>query len=258
MIRLLAIACGIGALSTVRIAQATVPVDAHISSYTLAQTPDDAASTESATGDEAGSETASETASEASSTENLTRFTCQLQNGEYTVMYSPESQPGQLYPWAAPGDMGGGWSAERRCVEISRRLEEYRPDGLLELRTSVENGYDIVCATTEQDPLCRIVFTVPEGQNPVMTRDRVFENLAVANSGQSTEAVSTFTSDSHAQVWDTISRDLGINLPSIPGTRTSSRAGAINLRPFLDPADGGTGTHLQSSSPVLLNPEDFR
>ena len=27
------------------------------------------------------------------------RFSCGLDNGQYTVMYAPESQPGQQYPW---------------------------------------------------------------------------------------------------------------------------------------------------------------
>lgn len=203
-------------------------------------------------------EQSSTSSSDPQGTQSTARFSCQIENGDYTVMYLPESQPGESYPWASPGDMGGGWSAERRCVEISRRLEEYRPDGLLELRTDVENGYDTVCATTQQSSSCRIVFTVPEGQDPTLTRDRVFENLAVANSGQSTEAVNTFTGDEGLQILDTLSRDLGINLP-IPGAQSPrTRSNGINLRPFLDPADGGTGTQLRSSNPVFLNPDDFR
>lgn len=188
------------------------------------------------------------------------RFSCQIQDGEYTVMYNPERRPGEFYPWATPGDMGGGWSADRRCAEISRRLEEYRPDGLLELRTGVENGYDIVCATTEMNPSCRIVFTVPQGQDPTLTRDRVFENLAVANSGQSTTAVNTFTSGNDYQILEHLGQDLGITLPSLPGGSRSSapRSTGIDLRPFLDPADGGTGARLQNSSPAQLDPSDFR
>ena len=77
------------------------------------------------------------------------RFTCEIEAGEYTVMYRPKSEPGQAYPWAVPTEMGGGWTPERRCETISARLEEYRPDGLVELRTDVENGYDTDCATTE-------------------------------------------------------------------------------------------------------------
>lgn len=44
--------------------------------------------------------------SPSSSTSSSTRFSCQLADGEYTVMYSPESEPDTLYAWAAPGDMG--------------------------------------------------------------------------------------------------------------------------------------------------------
>ena len=47
------------------------------------------------------------------------RFTCELQDGDYTVMYRPKSEPGQAYPWAVPTEMGGGWTPERRC-EIGR------------------------------------------------------------------------------------------------------------------------------------------
>ncbi|XPM57456.2 MAG: COP23 domain-containing protein [Leptolyngbya sp. IPPAS B-1204] len=99
-------------------------------------------------------------------TQNLNdvRFSCQVVNGQYTVMYNPQSQPGQYYPWATPTAMGGGWSPDRRCNEISRRLEFYRPDGLLELQTGLENGYNTVCVTTEAMPSCRIVLTVPKGK----------------------------------------------------------------------------------------------
>lgn len=190
-----------------------------------------------------------------------TRFSCQLAEGEYTVMYSPESEPNTLYAWAAPGDMGGGWSADRRCAEISRRLELYRPDGLLELRTDVENGYNTVCATTEASSECRIVFTVPQGQDPLQTRDRVFENLAIANQGQETTAVNTYTGGDDG-ILRQIGRELGLNLPTRrSGSAPSSiqPSAALNLRPFLDPADGGTGAALRGSSPGrVLDPEAFR
>ncbi|NJN90156.1 MAG: hypothetical protein HC878_07090, partial [Leptolyngbyaceae cyanobacterium SL_5_14] len=104
-------------------------------------------------------------------------------------MYYPQSQPGQAYAWATPTELGGGWTEERRCNEISRRLEFYRPDGLLEMQTGVENGYSTICVTTQQNASCRIVLTVPPGQDPLVTRDRVFENLAVADRGQQTDSV---------------------------------------------------------------------
>lgn len=178
------------------------------------------------------------------------RFTCQVDNAQPTVMYSPKSQPGEFYPWAIPGDLGSAWPAERRCDEISRRLEEYRPDGLLELRTDIENGYDTVCVTTEAVPGCRIVFTVPPGQDPEITRDRVFNNLALADQGTSTDGVTTFTGD--GTVLDDLNDVLGL-----PTGSNNRRSETINLKPFLDPADGGTGTQLMPDIGRPLNPDNF-
>lgn len=194
------------------------------------------------------------------------RFSCQLVNGQHTVMYNPQSQPGQYYPWATPTALGGGWSPERRCNEISRRLEVYRPDGLLELKTGLENGYNTVCVTTETVPSCRIVLTVPPGQDAVAVRDRIFNNLLVADSGQQTSAVVAYQ-ENESGILQQIGQALGINLPGgtsgVTGPRRSSPS-SINLRPFLDPADGGTGTRLLNStgSPSggsgQLNPDNFR
>lgn len=184
-------------------------------------------------------------------TQEDVRFSCELMNGQYTVAYRPISQPDQAYPWAVPRQLGGGWNPQRRCETIAQRLETYRPDGLMDLMVGTENGYDTVCATTLDNPECRIVFTVPPGQDPYTTRDRVFENLALADSGLQTEGVATFG-------------DRGS--PLFGGSR---RDRSINLRPFLDPADGGTGTQLRSQPetpqpqprprfPWRLNPEIFR
>jgi Circadian oscillating protein COP23 len=175
------------------------------------------------------------------------RFSCQLNNGQYTVMYQPESQPDKAFPWAVPSVMGGGWSSDRRCNEIARRLEFYRPDGLTEMMTGVENGYNTICVTTEKVPTCRIVLTVPNGQDPTATRDRVFENLAVADSGQMTQGVYTYTSKKNNgnDVLGSLGELLGIagagskDSPTAPASN-----GGLNLRPFLDRADGGTGERL--------------
>ncbi len=161
-----------------------------------------------------------------------TRFTCQVVNGVYTVMYHPISQPNQAYAWAIPSRLGGGWSSHKRCYTISERLETYRLDGLLELGVGKENGMNILCVTTQQDPSCRIVLTVPEGEDPILIRDRVFNNLIQADSGQGTSPISTsFPQDPNNP----------INVRDILG---SPNPQPINLRPFLDTADGGTGTQI--------------
>lgn len=209
------------------------------------------------------------TTSTPSTTQNLNdvRFSCQVANGQYTVMYNPQSQPDQYYPWATPTALGGGWSPERRCNEISRRLEVYRPDGLLELKTGTENGYNTVCVTTEAVPSCRIVLTVPPGQDAVAVRDRIFNNLLVADSGQQTSAVIAYQENENG-ILQQIGQAIGIDLPGVTGQRRTSSPSSINLRPFLDAADGGTGARLRSATTApaqtptqggsQLNPDNFR
>ncbi len=187
------------------------------------------------------------------------RFKCQISEGAFTVMYQPESQPDKVYPWATPGEMGGGWTAERRCNTISDRLESYRPEGLVELQVGMENGYDVVCATTEQSPgQCKIVFTVPPGQNPVVTRDQVFENLALADAGNDTTVVNTFTGSGSNDILGQIGE--AINFPLGGSSATRSTSAGINLKPFLDRADGGTGAALSNGTAPgrRLNPNNFR
>lgn len=188
-----------------------------------------------------------------------TRFTCQVMNGQHTVMYQPESQPGQSYPWAVPSTMGGGWDPARRCNEITRRLESYRPDGLQEMQTGLENGYNTVCVTTQRVPSCRIVLTVPTGQDAVATRDRVFQNLTIADGGQQTQGVNTFVGNQRGSIMGDVSRWLNLGLPG--RVNAGGTANAINLRPFLDRADGGTGQFLRQRAIApsrRLNPNNFR
>ena len=191
-------------------------------------------------------------------TSSGTRFSCELLNGEYTVMYNPQSQPNQSFPWATPSTLGDGWTSERRCDEISQRLESYRADGLLELTTDVANGYNTVCVTTENDPSCRIVFTVPPGQDPMITRDRVFQNLTVADNGQQTTAINTYVN--RGQRNDELF-NIGRGILG-GGNKPQVESGSINLQPFLDKADGGTGTQLLRGVPnqdkSRLNPGNFR
>lgn len=195
---------------------------------------------------------------------NAVRFFCQLWKGQYTVMYSPESRTGESYPWAVPQDLGGGWVAEKRCTEISRRLEEYRPDGLKELSTTTENGYNTVCATTESNGACRIVFTVPPGQDPISTRNSVFESLATADSGQMTQGVNTFVGSNSGTLnlnGDLVNLGLAI-LGNGSGLSRRAEHSAINLKPFLAPSDGGSGIEMTNGvrlqKGLRLNPNRFR
>ncbi|GAA6623551.1 COP23 domain-containing protein [Scytonema sp. NUACC26] len=206
--------------------------------------------------------TGSSTTSTSTTRDRGTRFSCRYHNGNYTVMYNPEAFPGEYFPWATPRTLGGGWNAESRCNEIARRLESYRPDGLVELKSSVENGENTVCVTTDARPSCRIVLTVPRGQDPDVVRNGIFQNLVTADNGEQTTAVNTFTG--RGGDLSNIGQIFGVKKPA-----SSSSKAPINLKPFLAPADGGTGAKLSNgvklpssqskpSGGTRLNPNKLR
>ncbi|MFN6393476.1 MAG: COP23 domain-containing protein [Aphanizomenon sp.] len=198
--------------------------------------------------------------------DNNARFSCQSNNGQFTVMYQPQSQPGQYFAWAAPQSLGGGWDARKRCQSIATRLESYRPDGLQELQIAVENNENIICVTTEAKPNCRIVLTVPRGKDPYTIRNSVFQNLTTADSGQQTIAVNTYANRNSGD------RDglytLGQTLLGSSKNQVTASKSGVNLKPYLDPQDGGTGEKLRNTvkmkvntrpeSPRRLNPGKFR
>ena len=191
------------------------------------------------------------------------RFNCEYFNGEPTVMYRPDNQPGRSYPWAVPRTLGDGWTAERRCQEISQRLEMYRPDGLEELKTGYENNYQTICVTTQQVPSCRIVLTIPPGQSAEIVRDRVFESIAIADSGQMTQGVNAYTGGQNNNFLNQLGQLLG---GKAPAQAQKNPTNGINLRPFLAKSDGGTGEKLKKSvskstsprSSYRLNTNKFR
>ncbi len=171
------------------------------------------------------------------------RFLCESIDSQYTVTYHPVDRPGERYPWAVPSTMGSNWNAAKRCTEIARRLEEYRRDGLKELRTEIQNRYDIVCVTSERNSDCRIVFTVPTGKDAIATRDSVFRNLTLADSGQQTIGVNTFADGND----NGLSKILGNIVPESGSNNVGTRERqAIDLRPFLSKTDGGTATQLRA------------
>lgn len=187
-------------------------------------------------------------------TNGTARFVCENVNGQLTVIYHPQSRQNEAYPWAVPGDMGAAWNSQRRCGEIARRLESYRSDGLQELRTGIQNQQNVVCVTTEKDQSCRIVFTVPSQQDPIITRDRVFRNLTLADSGQQTAGVNTFTS--------TGGDFTGGLFGNGGNSNYKPRRSGLDLRPYLSVQDGGTGNRIGNPVPVpaqyRLNPDSFR
>jgi hypothetical protein len=203
---------------------------------------------------------------------NQVRFMCESIDNQYTVTYRPVDRPGDRYPWAVPSTMGSNWNAYTRCNTIAGRLENYRRDGLKELRTDVKNQYDTVCVTTEKNSECRIVFTVPMGQDAISTRDSVFRNLTMADSGQTTTGVNTYAESRNSglggMLGNVLSGSNNLGKTTTTSVRSFQNKASIDLRPFLSTKDGGTGTQLRSPAANLnptntsgikkLNPDRFR
>ena len=191
---------------------------------------------------------------------NQSRFMCELMANQSTVTYHPVDRPGDKYAWAVPSTMGSNWNAGRRCNEIARRLEEYRRDGLKELRTDVRNQYNTVCVTTEKNSACRIVFTVPQGQDAIATRDSVFRNLSMADSGQRTTGVNTFADGGNGGLGDMFGNILpGLsNGRNTPNPTALQNKASIDLRPFLSTKDGGTATQLRPTTNLNSTPSDSK
>ncbi|MCY7392194.1 MAG: hypothetical protein LH647_12140, partial [Leptolyngbyaceae cyanobacterium CAN_BIN12] len=92
---------------------------------------------------------------------------------------------------------------------------------------------------------------------------RVFQNLTVADSGQQTQGVNTFVGGSGGSGgWIGEAGRMLIIIIRGLGNPQAATSNAINLRPFLDRADGGTGTYLKKSALTSpgrrLNPNRFR
>ncbi|MEO1404826.1 MAG: hypothetical protein AAFV72_26795, partial [Cyanobacteria bacterium J06635_1] len=116
---------------------------------------------------------------------------------------------------------------------------------------------------TDQNPgLCQIILTVPPGQDSVVTRDRVFENLTLADGGVSTTGVNTFTaSEDNNNLLGQIGEALGGLSGNDLGSALGFSNNDIDLKPYLDASDGGTGEYLQDRAVTpgrQLNPENFR
>jgi Circadian oscillating protein COP23 len=198
--------------------------------------------------------------------DSSTRFSCQNYNGQYTVMYQPQSQQGEFFAWAAPQALGGGWTAQSRCEAIANRLELYRPDGLQELQIARENNENIICVTTEANPSCRILLTVPRNKDPQTIRSSIFSNLASADNGQQTTAVNTYANRGRGGANELY--NLGRGLLGGSNNRVNSSKNGINLKPFLAREDGGTATNLRNGVSIgrrsqpqnrnILNPRLFR
>ncbi|NEP77295.1 MAG: hypothetical protein F6K39_03385 [Okeania sp. SIO3B3] len=132
------------------------------------------------------------------------RFSCELRpdteigKDVWTVMYDNDKgkQPwlGMVIP------MGRGWSPERRCQEIEKRLENFREDGLISL------GYRDNPNTPQQQVLCVKTKLSGDGCPLLITLDVGMDGYQALR--DITKALRNGTSSYHSSNSDS-SRELG-------------------------------------------------
>ena len=107
-------------------------------------------------------------------TANKTTFACSTIKGvPVTVVQTPEGNV-PVIKWVSNYFSNSGWTAERRCNEVSARFQEYHSQGTLKyLTTGIQNGQNVVCVTQQNKGSCEnLLFTLKADSNPGKTLER--------------------------------------------------------------------------------------
>jgi hypothetical protein len=171
------------------------------------------------------------------------RFSCETQAGRPTVMYAPVSQPGNLYAWATPEDMGAAWPAERRCAEIARRLETVSSRWLARAANGPrERLQHRLCHHRSRRQLSHRIHRARGARRRSPPAIASSTTWCWPIKGQTTEGVTTFAEGD--SLLDEIGNVLGFPDWQLSGARSLARAALISS-PFWIAADGGTGYTAQ-------------
>lgn len=105
-------------------------------------------------------------------------FSCGTSNGVPTTLAS--TNDGRSVPmirWTSNTFDAAGWTAERRCQEVSQRFETYRQQGRLAFVTTGRiNGQPVICtAPRDRGPCDGLLYTLKPGQDPTLALRRLFD-----------------------------------------------------------------------------------
>lgn len=91
------------------------------------------------------------------------------------VMSSSKTKP--FIRWSSTRFADSGWSAERRCEAVSKRLQESHDKGSLRyLTTGRMNGLPVICSTDRDGGSCiDLIYTLKPGQNPASTLSNLLQ-----------------------------------------------------------------------------------
>ncbi|AFY82523.1 COP23 domain-containing protein [Oscillatoria acuminata] len=114
-----------------------------------------------------------------------TDYSCDLtQNPPVTIARTSVKGDMPVIAWKSTFFEGSGYTPEKRCLEVSERLQTYYQMGLLHyLTTGVQDNQNIICVTRTHGGDCSgLLLTLEPGDNP----EQVLKDL-VNNQGRMIE-----------------------------------------------------------------------
>ncbi|WP_448380585.1 COP23 domain-containing protein [Gloeomargarita sp.] len=111
-------------------------------------------------------------------------FYCGISQGVPTTLAKSGDRLVPIIRWTSNVFSGSGYSAERRCQEVSKRFQTYYDDGSLSfITTGRMNGQNVVCvAMRHGGPCVGLLFTLKPGANPTQVVNQLF-NIRTRASG---------------------------------------------------------------------------
>lgn len=99
-------------------------------------------------------------------------FWCDTSSGTPATLY--QNRQGGVEPWiywTSNAFSGSGYTPERRCQEVSSRLETYRRNRQLQFITVGRiNNQRVICTASQVNGRCEnLIYTLKAGQDPIST-----------------------------------------------------------------------------------------
>lgn len=99
-------------------------------------------------------------------------FWCAMSSGAPATLY--QNRQGAVEPWiywTSDAFSGSGYTPERRCQEVSSRLETYRRNRQLQFITVGRmNNQNVICTASQVNGRCeKLIYTLKAGQDPIAT-----------------------------------------------------------------------------------------
>ncbi|APB32978.1 hypothetical protein GlitD10_0664 [Gloeomargarita lithophora Alchichica-D10] len=111
-------------------------------------------------------------------------FYCGTSQGSPATLAKSGSRVVPIIRWSSDAFSDSGYSATRRCQEVSKRFQTYYNDGSLSfITTGRMNGQNVVCvARSNGGPCAGLLFTLKPGSNPTQAINQLF-NIRTRASG---------------------------------------------------------------------------